>query len=126
MMADDASGRRAKLAMSGHVARDPADDCAFDASLGLGCGGSERDAKHGNSKDQRLHGSSPQKNRSDNSACNDWFRRMVGAHHVAAAISSLPILQCRGTHKRDIRLLRIAPDDRVSSVIGTKQDRGPM
>jgi len=47
---------------------------------------------------------------------------MVAARRIAAAISSVPILQYRGTHK----LLRIASDDRVSSVIGTKQDRGPM
>jgi hypothetical protein len=119
MMADDASGNRAKLAMSGYVSRHPADDCAFDASLGLGCGGSERDAKHGNSKDQRLHGSSPQQNRSLLHKIEATIRHATIRSDAWAARaahrdcdSSLPILQYCGTHKHDIRLMRIAPDDR--------------
>jgi hypothetical protein len=61
MMADDASGNNADLAVPRHMARDAPDDGAFDATLGLGDGGSQRQAQNGSSKDQRLHGGPPRK-----------------------------------------------------------------
>ena len=42
VMADDASGNGADLAVPRQMARDAANDGAFDASLRLGGGGSER------------------------------------------------------------------------------------
>jgi hypothetical protein len=60
VMADDASGNGAKLAVvPGHMARHASDDSALNASLRFSGGGSEHDAEQGSTKDQRLHDSSP-------------------------------------------------------------------
>ena len=59
MVADDASGDDAHLAVPCDMARQAPDDGALDTSLRLGSGGSERDAQKEGGKDQRLHGGSP-------------------------------------------------------------------
>ena len=46
VMADDASGDDANLAMTRHMARDASDDGAFDASFCLGGDGSEHQAQN--------------------------------------------------------------------------------
>ena len=59
-MADDASSDRTDLAMSGQMAGDTTDNGAFDASLCLGGSRYKRDAENGGTKNQQLHGGSPE------------------------------------------------------------------
>ena len=61
VMADNAAGRSAQLAVPGHMARDASDDSAFNTSLCFGGGGSEYNAEEGNSKNDGLHDGSPGK-----------------------------------------------------------------
>jgi hypothetical protein len=61
VMADDAASDHTDLAVPRHVAGDTTDNGAFDASLRLGGTGSKRDAENSGTKDQRLHGDSPER-----------------------------------------------------------------
>jgi hypothetical protein len=59
MMANDASGDSADLAMPCEMAREAADDSTFDASLRLGGGARKGNAQNGGTDDERLHRGSP-------------------------------------------------------------------
>ena len=61
VMANDAAGGGAQLAVPGHMARHASDDSAFNTSLCFGGSGSEYNAEDGNSKNDGLHGGSPGK-----------------------------------------------------------------
>jgi hypothetical protein len=75
MMTDDASGDGTDFTVPCEMARDTADDGAFDAPFRLGGDGSERHAQNDCTDDERLHGGSPKRTDcSNNPACGDWFR----------------------------------------------------
>src|SRR5712671_317355 len=59
--ADDASSDSADLAVPCQMARDAANDGAFDASLRLGGGAGKGEAQNGCTDDERLHRGSPKK-----------------------------------------------------------------
>src|ERR1700686_2241653 len=59
VMADDAAGNRADLAVPRQGACEAANDGALDTSLGLSGSGGERQAKNCGSKNRRLHVGAP-------------------------------------------------------------------
>src|ERR1700730_2683868 len=61
VMADDASSDDADFAVPRQMARDAANDGAFDASLRLGGGAGKGEAQNGGTDDERLHRGSPKK-----------------------------------------------------------------
>jgi hypothetical protein len=76
VMADDASSDSADFAVPRQMARDAANDGAFDASLRLGGGARKGEAQNGGTDDERLHRDSPKiKSRCDNRGGINWFRK---------------------------------------------------
>ncbi len=61
VMADDASCDSPDLAVPCQMAREAANDGAFDASLRLGGGARKGEAQNGGTDDERLHRDSPKK-----------------------------------------------------------------
>ena len=59
MMANDASSNSADLAVPCQMAREAADDSAFDASFRFGGGARKGNAQNGSTDDERLHRDSP-------------------------------------------------------------------
>src|SRR6266436_10011053 len=59
--ADDASSDSADFAVPRQMARDTANDGAFDASLRLGGGARKGEAQNGGTDDEQLHRDSPRK-----------------------------------------------------------------
>src|SRR5712691_7160103 len=74
--ADDASSDSADFAVPRQMARDAANDGAFDASLRLGGGARKGEAQNGGTDDERLHRDSPKRREScDNRGGSNWFRK---------------------------------------------------
>jgi hypothetical protein len=81
--ADDASSDSADFAVPRQMARDAANDGAFDASLRLGGGARKGEAQNGGADDERLNRDSLKinrdspkiKSRCDNRGGSNWFRK---------------------------------------------------